>query len=296
MMAVTGCAVAFTVLVTLATLPVEGWGDKEGALKALQDIGEIPNNPAPETYWYPNEGSPREWPIVFPEICATRVVNATPTNKLPGFASKRIALALRGDAFRGLSFGTGSHKHAFYCTAEAHAIQKAMSAAHVEYLVKPMEAAGYAVDIYLATYGCTNMPNVSRGEAKRMHSSLISWYRGGAGNGNTAGRTVYHELVDRQPGQNQSTGMQSTMRLLARTMQAGLGSAAPAEYQSVLLWRLDVLPLVPMEPPAGDAVKPLAQLSSMDLHGSLTLWSRYRDVSGTYGLLFGEVLYVTVRW
>ena len=59
--------------------------------------------------------------------------------------SKRIAFILRGDAYRGLSYGSTARgsKRGFMCTPFAVRIQRAISQSHVDYIIAPLEAAGF---------------------------------------------------------------------------------------------------------------------------------------------------------
>ena len=70
--------------------------------------------------------------------------------------SKRIAFILRGDAYRGLSYGSTARgsKRGFMCTPFAVRIQRAISQSHVDYIIAPLEAAGFVVDVFFATYPC----------------------------------------------------------------------------------------------------------------------------------------------
>ena len=94
--------------------------------------------------------------------------------------SKKVALVLRGEAFRGLSYGISPSvgrfrrgKTAFSCTAVSHRIQRALSASHVAHLVAPLEAAGLEVDVYLATCRteCLLFLDARRGSASGVVAS-----------------------------------------------------------------------------------------------------------------------------
>ena len=96
---------------------------------------------------------PIPWNPSFPELCKYKVTETSPTNKLPGWGSKRIAFTLRGDSFRGLSYGKtlcmtdkkGQRtcgKGPFYCTEKARAIQKATAASHLKNMVGALEEKG----------------------------------------------------------------------------------------------------------------------------------------------------------
>jgi hypothetical protein len=176
-----------------------------------------------------------EWPIPFPSLCQLPdgpVVTANFSNKLPGIDSKRIALLMRGDSFRGLSYAIAQSKLPLYCSDAAYEIQRASVEAILEFIVKPFESHGYTVDVYVSTYGCTGLPQAFPAEkAVKWHNDLVAWY-GKHADGSP--RVVADELVQRVQGQTQSYGVQCAMRLLQ--------SKAPLNYQSVMLWRYDIVP------------------------------------------------------
>ena len=84
--------------------------------------------------------------------------------------SKRIAFILRGDAYRGLSYGSTARgsKRGFMCTPFAVRIQRAISQSHVDYIIAPLEAAGFVVDVFFATYGC---PDNAKIDSKWVQST-----------------------------------------------------------------------------------------------------------------------------
>ena len=134
----------------------------------------------PGVMWRPSpNGEPQEMSITYPEVCsvnATSSINAT--NKMPGYGSKKVALVFRGDSFRGLSYATEfdqGGKFPFYCTDKAAAIQKALAASHLKFIVEPIEAAGYQVSIYLSGYGCTGLPHVDETLAHKRWKELKQW-------------------------------------------------------------------------------------------------------------------------
>jgi hypothetical protein len=179
--------------------------------------------------------------------------------KAPGVGSHRIALVFRGDSFRGLSYGvnleyctnsdceeykrdgsqTRFDKLPFFCTPEAVRIQQAIARAQLKLIVEPLEKAGMHVDIYLSTYGCSGMDHLRQAKAGWVkgveyegEQELVKMY---------GHRVVAHALHHRRATDTQDTGVHHAMRLLL--------NKAPLQYESVLLWRYDVVPLHPMGPP-----------------------------------------------
>jgi hypothetical protein len=202
-------------------------------------------------YWRPFTGGhvghpdqPLVWNPSFPELCKYKVTDVSEANKLPGYGSKKVALAFRGDSFRGLSYGkticmTGANskqricgKLPFYCTKKAREIQKATAKSHLKNIVGALEKQGLSVDIYIATYGCSGLEDfgISEAQAQEYYDDLISWY---------APYVVSHRLIKRVPGMTQDTGTQRTAQLLLDN--------APLDYQSVLMWRFDMPTIMPME-------------------------------------------------
>jgi hypothetical protein len=157
----------------------------------------------------------------------------------------------RGDSFRGLSYGTsikynteGSEENAmhrgledklpFYCTKDAVAIQRATAAAQLKLMVEPLEKQGLSVDIYLSGYGCTGLQHINHTWAKKLELELVQMYGGEK-------RVKAHHMFERNGKENQDTGVHQAMLLL-------LGSK-PLDFESILLWRYDVVPESPMGPP-----------------------------------------------
>jgi hypothetical protein len=176
------------------------------------------------------------WRPSYPELCSANAVTSSSSNKLPGYNSKRFAFVFRGDAFRGLTLGVtpcytvGDVKHCdklpFYCTDEAVAIQKATAKAQVALMVEPLEAAGYTVDVYIATYGCNGLPHVPADTASQYHNELLGIF---------GARVVASSFFEREPGQTQDTGTRKAVELLL--------TKAPLDYRSILLWRYDMVPV-----------------------------------------------------
>ena len=141
--------------------------------------------------------------------------------------SKRIAFILRGDAYRGLSYGSTARgsKRGFMCTPFAVRIQRAISASHVDYIIAPLEAAGFVVDVFFATYPCA-----TDGEAQLER--LKGFY-----NRNHT-RVVHVDRIPR-PGATQATPANIAMKSLRRLW--------PKEgYRSILIWRFDLVATTPM--------------------------------------------------
>jgi hypothetical protein len=259
------------------------FGAMEGEVHNLENGVPCPDEPRREQVgtdgvrvtehkWAPNgDGEYVDWPIVYPSLCDVPAVVANESNRLPGMSSRRIALVMRGDSFRGLSYAIGTKKIPFYCSDASWEIQRSVVKAQLEYIVKPFEAHGYKVDIYLSTYGCTSLQHVTPERAKKMHQELVGWYG--------LDRVVAEELVTRTDDQIQSTGVQNSIRLLQ--------SRAPLDYQSVILWRFDIPPLAPMampsEPPPQDvfaAAKPECE--------DRECFVKYLHYSGTIGMYFAD--------
>jgi hypothetical protein len=146
-----------------------------------------------------------------------------PTTSLPTAEdSKRIAFILRGDAYRGLSYGSTARgsKRGFMCTPFAVRIQRAISASHVDYIIAPLEAAGFRVDVFFATYPCA-----TDGEAQLER--LKGFYD------RNRTRVVHVDRIPR-PGATQATPANIAMKSLRRLW--------PKEgYRSVLVWRFDLV-------------------------------------------------------
>jgi hypothetical protein len=141
--------------------------------------------------------------------------------------SKRIAFILRGDAYRGLSYGSTARgsKRGFMCTPFAVRIQRAISQSHVDYIIAPLEAAGFRVDVFFATYGCVE-------NAEAQLERLKGFYD------RNATRVVHVDRVPR-PGATQATPANIAMKSLRRMW--------PKEgYRSVLIWRFDLVATTPM--------------------------------------------------
>ena len=151
-----------------------------------------------------------------------------PTTSLPTAEdSKRIAFILRGDAYRGLSYGSTARgsKRGFMCTPFAVRIQRAISQSHVDYIIAPLEAAGFVVDVFFATYPCA-----TDGEAQLER--LKGFYN------RNATRVVHVDRIPR-PGATQATPANIAMKSLRRLW--------PKEgYRSVLIWRFDLVATTPM--------------------------------------------------
>ena len=91
-------------------------------------------------------------------------------------------------------------------------------------------AAGFKVDIYIATYACSGLAHVSDHDAAQYYNELVSWY---------GPNVVAHRLIQRKPGQTQDTGTQATAQLLLDN--------APLNYHSVIVWRFDMPAILPLK-------------------------------------------------
>lgn len=129
-----------------------------------------------------------------------------------------------------------------YCTEEAVAIQKATAKAQIKYMVEPLEAQGFKVDIYISTYGCTDVPHLTQEQQEVRHRELLSMY---------GDNVVASKFVKRKRGLdvNQDTGLQHAMFLLLES--------APLDYEAIIVWRYDCPPLAPMGPPTLDPNGPI---------------------------------------
>jgi hypothetical protein len=119
-------------------------------------------------------------------------------------------------------------------------IGQATAKAQLKYMVEPLEQAGLKVDIYLSGYGCTGLQHITKEQADDRYKQLVGWY---------GSRVVAHSVFDRDSvGQHmQDLGTQQAMMLLLKTSQV-----RNLEYHSVILWRYDMVPYVPMGPPNCD--------------------------------------------
>jgi hypothetical protein len=104
--------------------------------------------------------------------------------------------------------------------------------------VAPLEEQGMTVDIFLSGYGCTGLPHVSPATARKKEAELVRMYGG-------AKRVKAHSFFARGDGikiksPTQDTGVHQAMLLLL--------SKKPLDYEAVLLWRYDLVPLTPMGP------------------------------------------------
>jgi hypothetical protein len=229
-----------------ATSPVAEPSNAGSGMQGYEVLENTPQTKLP--YWRPSTSGhighpdqPLPWAPPFPELCKYKVTDVSESNKLPGYGSKRVALAFRGDSFRGLSYGKticqlnkkGNRvcgKLPFYCTKKAREIQKATAKSHLKNIVGALEKQGLAVDIYIATYGCSGIDHVTDAEAQEYYDELISWYQP---------YVKAHRMIQRVPGMTQDTGTQRTAQLLLDN--------APLDYQSVLMWRFDMPTTMPME-------------------------------------------------
>ena len=148
--------------------------------------------------------------------------------------SQRVAFVLRGDAFRGLSYGVNVQgtKTGFYCTRASHQIQRAITASHVGHIITPLERAGWSVDVFLATYGCSGLVSDVNADAAMRH--LTAWYSQNA----TVPRIRRSRAIERR-GSTQATTVNVAMAWLRELWP-------PKGYRAVLIWRLDMPALSPI--------------------------------------------------
>ena len=177
----------------------------------------------------------------------------------PAFHANRVLLVMSKSAFRGhqglfralfmevpslvqeasnLRQNTSLQGHvleaAIECSNDAMAIQQATSTAHVALLIRPLEAAGFTVDVILSASILCRTPDTLA--SYREH--LSDWY----------GRHRL-ALVDVHQ-RSTTTQAQATLRALRNVKTHLLRSApspgGPRYYHSALFWRFDVVPIHPI--------------------------------------------------
>ena len=122
------------------------------------------------------------------------------------------------------------------CTPHSYKLQEAVSRAQMERIVKPLEKRDMAVDVIVASPGCSNAP-VSSNLKKRWWADLQRWY------GSNLKEAVLLDGVGHQ------THLTAAVDAALRVSQADI-------YRSILIWRIDVAPLAVIAAPPkkfGDA-------------------------------------------
>ena len=137
--------------------------------------------------------------------------------------SKRIAFILRGDAYRGLSYGSTARgsKRGFMCTPFAVRIQRAISA-RMSITSSRRWRPRVLVDVFFATYPCA-----TDGEAQLER--LKGFYN------RNATRVVHVDRVPR-PGATQATPANIAMKSLRR-LWPKVRATAPSSSGVLILWQ-----------------------------------------------------------
>ena len=113
-----------------------------------------------------------------PQVCYENVGAHGDPAQTPANDTRRVALLLRGESFRGVHMGMKSDvKRDVVCVPSSYAIQKATAENIVSHVIEALESQGVAVDVFVSTYGCVGTPfsGLSDGEARRWHGDLVSW-------------------------------------------------------------------------------------------------------------------------
>ena len=192
-----------------------------------------------------------------PQVCYENVGAHGDPAQTPANDTRRVALLLRGESFRGVHMGMKSDvKRDVVCVPSSYAIQKATAENIVSHVIEALESQGVAVDVFVSTYGCVGTPfsGLSDGEARRWHGDLVSWLG--------AERVVDSALVARGafglvPGNGDKETQQAAMvasfdKLEAHVRALGHGENVGAVYRSVLMWRFDVITTVKWASPASE--------------------------------------------
>ena len=123
-------------------------------------IGEMPVININNRYDYPFHAMPATrchgWGRSHPgELCPTDPICAASVTRFATakrHAPPRVAVLLRGVAFR----NWGDRRTEGSCCRGSEASQRSVVASWDEHLFAPLEARGYEVNIYVATYRCSN--------------------------------------------------------------------------------------------------------------------------------------------
>ena len=171
------------------------------------------------------------------------------------------------------------------CSKDAMAIQQAASTAHVALLIRPLEAAGFTVDVILsASIRCRTPDTLA---SYREH--LSDWY----------GRHRL-ALVDVHQS-NETTQARATLSALRNVKTHLLRSAhspgGPRYYHSALFWRFDVVPIHPIATvtaPTGTPLPRAALRRLMRANVSAALYPLWaRELIASYG---GDILMSLPGW
>lgn len=154
--------------------------------------------------------------------CTNTTSISCPTSPTAWQPPNRVHVAIRGEAFRGLTYG-GPHKRAHACRGESETIQVAIARAQLLHIVEPLERRNIHVDISLHTYSCHDVVN-DVAEAQRLEHVLVDAYKHGRD------RRVTLRI---QPRENLAAHI---------PVRDAASFAAESAAAAVLIWRFDVIP------------------------------------------------------
>ena len=154
--------------------------------------------------------------------CTNTTSISCPTSPTAWQPPNRVHVAIRGEAFRGLTYG-GPHKRAHACRGESETIQVAIARAQLLHIVELLERRNIHVDISLHTYSCHDVVN-DVAEAQRLEHVLVDAYKHGRD------RRVTLRI---QPRENLAAHI---------PVRDAASFAAESAAAAVLIWRFDVIP------------------------------------------------------
>ena len=222
-----------------------------------------------------------------PQACDTAGLNA----KFLGTTTARdghVLVVLRGEVFRGLHHGievldervamtTATLRRGLVCAPHSFILQRAVARAQLARIVAPLEERGIAVDIIIASPGCTGAP-VSEKVKARWWVELQQWYGPRLREAVLCAVRVPSHAVDAMFPPRELDGAEGDRpnhfvrggvarpiltRQIPRRLDGTLGHKAHLIaavdlalrmtardiYRSVLIWRIDVAPLAPLVAP-----------------------------------------------
>ena len=165
--------------------------------------------------------------------------------------AKAVALIMRGQAFRGCESVEASRGHFIQlsnktsCHAWAWEFQQIATASQLHHIIHPLEAHGYRVDVFGATFP---VPRALEGRAHPRGrrplsplSALRGWYGGDGRRVATFSASCTHNADGEDYWERSQSGCigQSFARF------ASAARASGASYNFVILWRYDLVPLAP---------------------------------------------------
>jgi len=160
-----------------------------------------------------------------------------------GPQARRVALALRGGAFRSGVNHVGNEDAS--CTAGTYETQRWISSTHVEYLIKPLLKRNISVDVFILTYVCFN--------GKQFVKELKHWYQPWTKRFraiNKTSRALEKEVFTNDTNYyfNRGSSLQGYFMIeLISDMQAE-AARVKKPYDFVLMLRLDIAITVPIAP------------------------------------------------